>query len=87
MPDCVLLIPDKELALSANVGRRDNGGCPALANFTCSLQKNFLSKGAQMARRPQPPWWWRTEVLALMATALSVAVTTTYLVRLLTPYL
>jgi hypothetical protein len=25
MPDCVLLIPDKELALSANVGRRDKG--------------------------------------------------------------
>jgi hypothetical protein len=35
----------------------------------------------------RPPWWWRTEVLALMATALSAAVTTTYLVRLLTPYL
>ena len=62
-------------------------GCPAPANFTCSLPKNFLSKGAQMARRPQPPWWWRTEVLALVATALSAAVTTTYLVRLLTPYL
>ena len=86
MPDCSLLIQDKELVLSANVGRRDNGGCPALANFACSLPKT-LSKGAQMARRPQPPWWWRTEVLAVMATALSAAVTATYLARLLTPYL
>jgi hypothetical protein len=51
------------------------------------IAEDFI-EGAQMARRPkQPPWWWRTEVLALMATALSAAVTATYLMRLLTPYL
>jgi hypothetical protein len=83
-----LLIQDKDLALSANVGRRDNGGCPALANFTCSLQKNFLSKGAQMARRPQqPPWWWRTEVLGQVAMTLFAAVVSVYLARLLMTYL
>jgi hypothetical protein len=40
-----------------------------------------------MKGRRQPPWWWRTEVLAQMAVMLFAAVVATYLARLLMPYL
>jgi hypothetical protein len=40
-----------------------------------------------MTQPRQPPWWWRSEVLARMALGLSAAVTVAYLMRLLTPYL
>jgi hypothetical protein len=40
-----------------------------------------------MARQPQPPWWWRTEVLARMAMTLAAMVTTTYLAKLLLQHL
>ncbi len=37
-----------------------------------------------MTQQRRPPWWWRTEVLARMAIALSAAVTATYFTHLLT---
>jgi hypothetical protein len=40
-----------------------------------------------MTQRPQPPWWWRSEVLGRLVLGLSAAVTVAYLMRLLTPYL
>jgi hypothetical protein len=40
-----------------------------------------------MTQRPQPPWWWRSEVLGRLAMTLLAAVTVVYLMRLLTPYL
>jgi hypothetical protein len=50
-------------------------------------QELSCRRGAQMARRPQPPWWWRTEVLARMAMTLASMVTAVYLAKLLTTYL
>jgi hypothetical protein len=40
-----------------------------------------------MARRPQPHWWWRTEVLGQVVAMLLAAVAATYLARLLMSYL
>jgi hypothetical protein len=44
-------------------------------------------RGRLMAQRPQPPWWWRSEVLGRLAMTLLAAVAAVYLARLLTPYL
>ena len=60
-----------------------SGPLPCPCQLYLPLPKNFLPKGAQMARPPQPPWWWRSEVLARMAIGLSAAVTVAYLMRLL----
>jgi hypothetical protein len=35
----------------------------------------------QLTQETQPPWWWRTEVLARMAVALLAVVAAAYLVR------
>jgi hypothetical protein len=42
---------------------------------------------AQMARRPQPPWWWRSEALGQLAVMLLAAVVAVYLTRLLMSYI
>ena len=41
--------------------------------------------GRLMTQRPQPPWWWRSEVLGKVAMTLLAAVIAAYLARLLTP--
>ena len=43
-------------------------------------------RGAQMAQRQQPPWWWRSEMLGQVAMALLAAVVATYLARVLILY-
>jgi hypothetical protein len=39
-----------------------------------------------MAKRQQPPWWWRSEALGQVAVTLFAAVVATYLARLLMLY-
>ena len=50
--------------------------------FPMTTSVSLGQRGAQMAQRQQPPWWWRSEMLGQVAMALLAAVAT-YLARVL----